>query len=528
MVRQSFRTPAVRGVSAVLLGGGLCASIVGGLTAVPAGASPLTSPSAPAIHVDCQAPAGGTGSGSKPLNSLTAVDAATLVPGQEVLLKRGTTCSGTLEVQSSGAPGEPIVVSAYGTGASPRIVGTGPDAVLLENASDVTIEKLEITNPGTPDTARRGVHVVADGVTVQGVTLEKLSIHDVDGNLTKDSGGSGGIQLDALGTSPAGRFDGVTVTDNQIDNVSRSGIFIVGTRDSSRPPAAQPWPAGSTGIVVSHNTLDHLAGDGIVSTGTVGTVLEDNEVSDGNQAGTPYTDSDAICDAGIWAFNANSTVIQDNVVSDMEFNGCDGEGYDVDYDQDGTVVQDNISEDNGGGFILLCTDENPHDADVRYNLSIDDPTTVEDAPCDIATGNVGTLSGIRMYDNTFVGPAPSVSLETNVLSSMLLPGSFEFMDNIVDATTPQSAPFPCGDNCTNNLFWGLPASGSDAVVGDPAFKHPVVQGTKRTTMARGFQVTRGSPAIKAGVPVTDGVSRDFFGHPAATGAPTIGFFQARG
>jgi Right handed beta helix region len=389
----------------------------------------------------------------------------------------------------------------------------------------VTVEDLEITNQGTPDTQRRGVHVVADGVVVQGVTLEKLYIHDVDGDLTKDSGGSGGIQLDALGTAPDGQFDGITINDNQIDNVSRSGIFIVGTQDDSRPSASEPWSAASTGIVVSGNSLDHLAGDGIVSTGTVGSVLEGNTVADGNQAGTAYTGSNAICDAGIWAFNANSTVIEDNVVSDMEFNGCDGEGYDVDYNQDGTIVQDNISEDNAGGFILLCTDGAVHDADVRYNLSIDDAATIDESPCDIAQGNVGTLDGIRMYNNTIVAPDPSLVLEMNPLSAMFDPGDFEFANNIVDATTPQSSALGCGDDCTNNLYYQLPSSGTDAVVGNPDFRDPVVEGTKRKTMAKGFRVTGRSPAIGAGAPISDGATQDFFGDPVPVDTPTIGFDQ---
>ena len=354
------------------------------------------------------------------------------------------------------------------------------------------MEDLEITNVGTPDTQRRGVHVVADGVVVQGVTLEKLYIHDVDGNLTKDTEGSGGIQLDALGTSPDGQFDDITITDNQIDNVSRSGIFIVGTQDDSRPLASEPWSAASTGIVVSDNSLDHLAGDGIVSTGTVGSVLEGNTVSDGNQAGTPYTGSNAICDAGIWTFNANSTLIEDNVVSDMEFNGCDGEGYDVDYNQDGTIVQDNLSQDNAGGFILLCTDGAVHDADVRYNLSVDDAATIDESPCDIAQGNVGTLDGIRMYNNTIVSRRP-----------IARPGDEPAQRHVRSRATSSSQTTSSMPQRRSRVHWGagrtarttsiyqLPSSGALRGGRQPRLSGtPVVQGTKRRTMGKGFRVSR--------------------------------------
>ncbi len=257
-------------------------------------------------------------------------------------------------------------------------------------------------------------------------------------------------------------------------------------------------------------------------------MLEDNTVSDGNQAGTPYTSPNAICDAGIWAWNANSSVIQDNVVSDMEFNGCDGEGYDVDFNQDGTVVQDNVSEDNAGGFILLCTDENPHHADVRYNLSVDDATSIQDVPCDISSGNVGTLDGIRMYNNTVVAPDPSVTLQLNPLSSMFEPGNFEFLNNIVAADSPQSGAFPCGNDCSNNLFNQIPPSGSAAIVGNPDFKDPMAQGDGRKSIGKGFEVSRRSPANGAGVAVTDGATQDFFGTPVPSGGPpTIGFDELK-
>ncbi len=507
----------------------VAASALGAVGASAAGPTSGAPPAArPALHVDCQAPAGGDGSTRRPFGSLAEASNVVLGPGQKLLFRRGTVCSGTLEVHGSGTSDRPAIVGAYGSGSMPQINGTSTDAVLVQNASYVTLRQLEITDRSAASTLpRRGVHVVADGVLVQGVRLERLYIHDVDGDLTKDTGGSGAVQLDAVGTSPNGRFADITVTGNQIADVSRSGIFIAGTEVGGRPAAADDWPAGSTGIVVTDNRLARLAGDGIVATGTVGAVIEGNTVSDGNRAGTPYTDPDAVCDAGIWAWNANSTVIEDNVVSGMEFNGCDGEGYDVDYNQDGTVVQDNLSEDNAGGFVLLCTDQETHHADVRYNLSIDDAASVEEAPCAIGSGNVGTLDGIRMFNNTIVAPHPALDLELVPLGSMFEPGDFEFLDNIVDATTPQSNALPCGSDCRNNLFSGLPPSGTDAVTANPQFTGPTASGSTRIAVGKGFRIARRSPAIAAGVAVADGASDDYFGHPLPSGAPSIGFDQHR-
>ena len=159
-------------------------------------------------------------------------------------------------------------------------------------------------------------------------------------------------------------------------------------------------------------------------TGTDGAAVEHNVVVDGNAAGTPWNGPNPVCNAGIWAFNANSTVIQYNEVSHMQFNGCDGTGFDVDYDQDGTIVQYNYSHDNAGGFILLCTDANPRVAEVRYNLSLDDAATLSDAPCAITSGNLGSLDDVRFFNNTIVAARPVATLELMPLTTLFAPGDF--------------------------------------------------------------------------------------------------------
>ena len=62
--------------------------------------------------------------------------------------------------------------------------------------------------------------------------VRRLSIHDVDGDLHKDSGGSGGIQLDA--SSAGGTFDRVVIAGNRIENVARAAA----SSSSARPAGA--------------------------------------------------------------------------------------------------------------------------------------------------------------------------------------------------------------------------------------------------------------------------------------------------
>jgi hypothetical protein len=499
-----MRGAALTGLTAVALA----------LVAAPAGAA------ARSVHVDCSAKRPGDGDVRRPLSSLAEASASRLGPGSRLLLRRGTRCRGTLAPVGSGSPRRPVVIGPYGRGPLPRVEATGEDAVLLRDMSHVVLRSLDVSNRGTAEARRRGVHVVATSGVVRGVTVRGLRIHDVRGDLAKDAGGSGGIQVDVLGPEPT-RFSDLLIEGNRITDVSRSGIFIVGTADGDRPRAGVPWPAASTGVRVRGNRLARLGGDGIVPLGTVGAVVERNVVSEGNLRGRPIGDPRGmICNAGIWTFHANGTVIRRNEVFGMQFNGCDGTGFDVDYDQDGTVIERNLSHDNEGGSVLLCTDAGPRVADVRFNLSLDDRFVVNQSPCSLQGG--ATYAGLRVYNNTWVGRGLTWGILGSPTSALLDPARLELRNNLFYATAPQSAGLPCGPPCSNNLFFGLPASGASAVGADPLLRDPARRGRGLRRVVRAFRPLPGSPAGRAGVPVSGSPARDFFGR-ALSSPPPIGF-----
>ena len=484
----------------------------------------------PRLHVDCTAKRAGDGSLERPWNTLERASRARLRPGGRLLLRRRTVCSGTLAPRGSGARGRPAVIGAYGRGRRPRIDAIAEDAVLLKDMSHVVLQDLELTNRGDRSAKKRGVHLVAERTVVQNVTVRRLYIHHVEGDMSKDQGGSGAIQVDVAGPAqdPPQRYAGLRIVDNNIREVGRSGIFFAATTDPTRPRATEPWPEASTGVVVRGNRLHGLDGDGIVPIGTDGALVERNVVSDGNRINaSPVSPERGPCSAGIWTFHANNTVIQHNEVFGMDYqegNGCDGTGYDIDYDQDGTIVQFNYSHDNEGGFILLCTDPDPRFAHVRYNLSVDDRYAIHGSPC--PAPRQGELDGIRFYNNTIVAPQIrfTAPLEIPLESSVPLAGDFEFRNNILYAKEPQSDRFPCGDFCSHNLFFNLPPSGSDAVEGDPLFTDPAAHGPG-FGVADSFRVAPTSPAIGKGIPIEGTAPRDFFGNPVPAGAPTIGFHE---
>jgi hypothetical protein len=76
------------------------------ITSAPAQATSTT------YYVDCSASSAGTGSQAGPWNTLTAVNAAAFGPGDQILFRRGTTCTGQFAPQGSGSAGAPIVADA--------------------------------------------------------------------------------------------------------------------------------------------------------------------------------------------------------------------------------------------------------------------------------------------------------------------------------------------------------------------------------------------------------------------------------
>jgi hypothetical protein len=500
-------------------------------------------------YVDCSATSLGTGSLADPLNSLQAASQLSLGPGDRVLFRRGTSCTGMFEPTGNGAVGNPIVIGAYSNGGSSSEEatinggGTVVAAIWLADMSYITVQDLQLTNAGDSVNLHRGLYFTSSTGPVSGITIQHLPVDDVDSNDTFSSGKtSGGIVGQTL--SSVGRFSDVKIQDNQVHDVSRQGITIYGTSTGSHPAATSPWPQASTGVVIQGNSVERTEGDGIVPLGTDGALVQYNSVADGNLSGYNFLAPNKNCSAGIWTWNANNTVIQYNKVSDMVYgpgtkpkfpNGCDGEGYDADSNQDGTIIQYNYSYDNAGGFILLCTDISPHRVVIQYNLSVDDNASFSYAPCAGSINpSTNNLSGDEMNNNTIVAAKPRVTLE---LSEGLaegftnLFGSFEFQNNIVVATGTNAPKhfFYCGTDCSNNLFYGrpAPATATNSLTSDPEF-------VGSTAPAGGppipfaFALRLGSPAINAGLTQPAGfpepANRDYFGVPI-NNPPSIGFSQ---
>src|SRR5258708_9020772 len=127
-------------------------------------------------YVDCSAATNGTGTQASPCNNLATVNGTTFASGDQILFKRGTTCTGQLAPQGSGSSGSPITASAYGTGARPIIDGNNAvnPVVHLFNQQYWVIDSFEVKN-----STGKGVFIDGSaGASLTYFRLTNLYIHN--------------------------------------------------------------------------------------------------------------------------------------------------------------------------------------------------------------------------------------------------------------------------------------------------------------------------------------------------------------
>lgn len=354
-------------------------------------------------RVDCK---GGPG-----LETLAEVNAAHLSPGDAVSFKAGCAWTGQLVVQAG------VSYGRYGRGPLPRIDAAGKfeDAVLIRNAPGASVRDLEITNQGNGEATRRGVHIVADNIgVVRNVVVARLYIHDVNGtNKKKDNGG---IIFRTSGNQTPSRFEGLTIERNLIRKVDRSAIAAV-----SYHAMRTRWNP-SLRVIIRDNHVEDIGGDGIVPWATDGALVEHNIAKDCNKRAQTYN-------AGIWPWSTDNTTMRLNRAS-FTRTTMDGQGFDSDYNSRNTMIEYNLSHDNEGGFLLICTPGNRNPAEnlgnqgtiARYNVSRNDRTRI------FHVG--GAAEKTQVYGNAiYVGQGLDVQLAL-IADWNGWPKGLEFRDNL--------------------------------------------------------------------------------------------------
>lgn len=463
--------------------------------------------------------------------SLEKVNSTSFLPGDSILFKAGQTWSGQLEISSQGAIDHPVVFSRYGEGPDPRIDGNGEKdwTLLMMNSNYTEARDFELTNTGASMKGGRYgamMHARNEGPVFESV-FRNLSIHDVNGDTDKSKGGGGGIVWKIEGDTPS-RFVDALIEDCHIYDCERNGI--VGKSAYTAAQYQYKKEYYSLRMTIRRNLVERIPGDGIVALGCDSALVEYNICRDFTD-GLPDLGGNAA--AGIWPWNSHNTVIQYNEVSGHQAS-WDAQGFDSDYNCDGTIIQYNYSHDNAGGFILICSngqwDGYNDNTIVRYNISVNDGYRTwgrgeNFCPTIHIAGNVYNT---KVYNNTFYSKVKPGSVDRQFIEATNwngLPNVSYYYNNIFYAEEAHGFKVDLAKNndFSNNFYsanTSLP-SDDEAITGDPMFMEP---GTSDIVM--NYRLQAGSPAIGKGIIIADNGGLDFFGNEVpADSEPAIGAHQ---
>jgi len=462
--------------------------------------------------------------------SLEKVNQTTFQPGDSILIKRGTRCSGALWPKGSGKPGSPIQLGAYGRGPLPVVLNpSGSEPTLkLFNQEHWHLSQLELVG-GAP----YGLYIGGDRGVLRHFRLTDLVVHGVTGKPENKRTGLVAI----LAGSPEQTFEDVTLDGvTAYDTTQWAGIVL----DGGHPPLPRgadgktPPTLKAKGVTVRNCLVHDVAGDGIVLFRVIDGLLEGNVawatgmLHDQDPQGPKNPNS-------IWVWRCENCTVQYNEGFFSESEGVDGGVYDIDWGSHGNVIQYNYGHDSqgyclsvfgaGGGITTNSV--------VRYNVCANNGRSPRLARRQgdlyISTWAGGSLDGVQVYNNTFYwNPPVDAPLLVNDAQFVGNRPNF-FKNNLVISTVPTFFTSNSSLTIDSNGYWypgiGSPrwvyrgrtfegfdeyrkGSGQDQ---KGLFADPLLSVTSRGAARTPFRLAAGSPALGAAEVIDSRPLPDFFG-----------------
>ncbi len=469
--------------------------------------------------------------------TLSAVNAHTFNPGDELTFQRGGRYAGSLQPKGSGTADAFITINSYGTGPLPVIDGTTQEsAVRLFNQQYWSIDSLEVTG-----SQRFGVFISGDlpNQILHGFKLVNLIIHDLYATPRWDSG--------LLVISPMG--DHLTFDNILVDHVTAYNTNLwYGIHAGFNIWYGYPTqPPRTTNITIRNSTVHDVFGDGITVAQAQNVLIEKNIVYETglSPAGISYTPN------GIWAWQTDKAVIQFNEGYSTHSYGVDGGVFDIDWGSTNTVIQYNYAHDAQGYCVAVLGAHNVTTSNsiVRFNVCSNNARSAALAPVQgdifLSTWDGGSLDGIQIYNNTsYWNPAADAgwirgrnfvktgTMPTFVMNNIVYSRASTLLD--LDSSMPMDRNlywlvgggtpiWKYGSIIANDLFAFKTATGQEGngIFGDPFMNEPTYNGIGRPKIP--FTLQRNSRAIGAGAGWSGMASTDFYSNMLpATGTTTIG------
>ncbi len=490
---------------------------------------------------------------SSPWQSLANVNSTTFLPGDSILFRAGQSWIGTLIPQGSGTGNDPIVMGRYGEGEDPIINGAGLTnctsepgevhycTIYLFNQDFWVIRDLEIINydPSeegmvsldaweannvtgyvnvTEPAPYTGVNSKKSGLLVEvndkgamrGLQFLNLEIHGVNGDITdKDNGG---IFLEALRFQSADQpsfFQDVRIDGCHIHDVDRTGISNWSYYDDRELRSNINWTPNKN-FIIRNTTFERTGANALIV-----------RVSDSALIETCLFNQCSIKESGNAAFNFNTdnTVWQFNEFTATKANldDVDAGGVDSDFRSKNTLIQYNYSHNNDFGMLVTGGAGRFNDSTiVRYNLVERDGLVSKrgnDGKHSLRVS--GSATNTLIHNNVIYLGADQA--DTKVVLHKALDNNnavnTRYYNNIFFVEAPGSS-YEFGNSRNNmfshNVFFGEEAlnepNDDNKVTADPLLTDP-------GNGENGYLLQSGSPAIGAGMQISDLPEKDFYGNP---------------
>lgn len=472
------------------------------------------------------------------LKSLYAASQKTYAPGDKILLKSGESFSGSLTIIGSGLAKKPIMVTTYG-GEKPACFNGRGGTVVTYYGEYITFDNLEFTNRNGKNAIT--ISALKPGAS-KGICIKNCNFYDINTKFDSTGYDSGGIYLTANGREP-NWFDGVLITDNTFNNVAKTAIYVSSSwscLDKDQLWGNKNLQTGgwypNKNVSIKNNTITEGGGDAILLIGAQDSIIERNVAKN---CGLFKNTGSRIAWATIWLRDSKDCIVQYNsVYGNRDKNGAsDLQAYDSDIGCRNCIFQYNYSQDNAGGFMLLCSGVKDQNAKndgtiVRYNLSVNDGYDLDSKVSRQVIDIVDNVQNAQIYNNTIYSSKNDVVLvqfadygeadDPDVVK--IPPTNNTLINNIFYVKSGvKNTAFRMWDtqaataSFNNNVFYGVDIPNivgittSNNHTNDPNLREPGAQGGTLDAMAEKYKPKSDSYVLKNGVAVNNSVLKDMLG-----------------
>ena len=470
------------------------------------------------------------GSQTQPWKTLSKLSNISLGPGDTVYFKKGDTFRGHYVVDGSGAEGNPITFTSYGSGNQPILSGSdhedgGGDyreAILVTNHDNMVFDDLEVQNhrtisrTGVGDLVSFGIRIeVSDSnVNLNNFFFRNMTFKNVYGLYWVDPSNQSefnAFEVSALTfmSSWGGIINNVIIEDSYFTDLQRIGVHIKNTMGKTSTKR-------NTNFVFRNNEFFQIGGTCVLPIRTENCLIENNIF---NQPGAKTNDKMIGRGSAVWNWYSINTIVQYKQAINAK-GILDSHGIHVDHSNVDTFIQYNYMQDCEGGFVEILGGNQR--AVYRFNISVNDgwrvnPNWVNSDHTIWLNDKIGGQSGHPSYDSYIYNNTVVINKSGNDAFDTAIDingQNTRIFNNIFYAVNGSGIGNQQGNYSdpnlmmTNNLFFGDIRNNFKTIDANRIEVNPVFY-NEQSGDQYGFQIDASSQAIDAGAAYTGN-----YAHPA--------------